>query len=96
MNADLHDGEHDDVEGGVGAVEHLPLHAGAQGPHLLVNILKYHKNITKCKLFILQNILTPSYEEDPRGFEQLFHDTNTVLFEKFSQDEENFCQCSES
>ena len=45
MNADLHDGEHDDVEGGVGAVEHLSLHAGAQGPHLLVDVLKRKKDI---------------------------------------------------
>ena len=41
--ADLHDGEHDDVEGGVGAVEHLPLHAAAEGPHLLVDVLKHKK-----------------------------------------------------
>ena len=36
----LHDGEHDDVEGGVGAVQHLPPHPGGQGPHLLVNVLE--------------------------------------------------------
>ena len=69
--ADLHDGEHDDVEGGVGAVEHLPLDAGAQGPHLLVNVLKC-KNISKCKLFICcktsQHPLTRRILEDLNSF----------------------------
>ena len=68
ITADLHDGEHDDVEGGVGAVEHLPLHAGVQGAHLLVDVLKRKNDILKDGKIVYKNICAASYEEDFTGF----------------------------
>lgn len=69
ITTDLHDGEHDDVEGGVGAVQHLPLHAGVQGAHLLVDVLKRKKDIC-----------ARSYEEDFTGFEQLLRVSQTPFY----------------
>ena len=37
----LHDGEHDHVEGGVGAVQYFPPHIHTQKSHLFINVLQW-------------------------------------------------------
>ena len=86
ITADLHDGEHDDVEGGVGAVEHLPLHAGVQGAHLLVDVLKRKNDILKDGKIVYTKHLCTLLRG---GFYRIWCDKNTILFKEFSQNEEN-------